>query len=59
MKKKLLIVLLIPALICYVAFSFIQWDFNPSNWHIVSRFIFFLFYAILVMAMAKAEQDNL
>lgn len=56
MKNKALKVLSIPALICYVAFSFIQWDFNPSHWHIISRFIFFIFYAFLVLAMVQAEE---
>lgn len=53
--KTLLKILLIPALICYFAFSFIQWDYNPANWHIITRYVCFAFYIVLLVAVVESE----
>lgn len=55
--EKIRKILIAPAIITYVPFTFIQWDYNPANWHIVTRYICFTFYFILVMA-AVADQVN-
>jgi hypothetical protein len=28
-----------PAIIIYLCFAFVLWDFNPGNWHEAARFI--------------------
>lgn len=44
-----------PALFCYTIFSFIMWDYNIANWHIITRLGYFLFYLVVVYGIIKEE----
>jgi hypothetical protein len=57
-KNKWVKFLINPALFCYGIFSFIIWDFNIANWHILTRLGYFLFYFLIVYGILKEEMDK-
>jgi Ca2+/Na+ antiporter len=57
-KKQYFRMWIFPALVCYIIFTFIQWDFNPANWHIIIRFFCFALYIFLICAVAYSIKKN-
>ncbi len=33
-------------ILAYLLITFIVWDFNPGNWHLIFRIVFVLIFAI-------------